>query len=208
MVYLLSFNYKNLKIKKFIDFAAYNKFMKQFTIILLIAIFFTFGLAGYKLFIAYTHPINYKNEIIEISHTYNLEPSIVASLINVESGYKQEAKSRKNAIGLMQIKLDTAIYIAELNNKNKPSETELFSPTINIEYGCMYLQYLNKKFENIYTALAAYNAGETRVRSWLNSTNYSNDGQTLCNIPYTETKNYIIKIKNNLKFYRKIYRNL
>lgn len=180
--------------------------MKQCIIFLLITIFATLGLAGYKLFLTYTHPIKYQNEIVAMCEKYNLDPSLVASLINVESSYEENAKSNKNAIGLMQIKLDTANYIAKLNNKKEVNENELFVPTTNIEFGCMYLNYLNKKFNNIYTALAAYNAGETRVRSWLNSTAYSTDKKTLINIPYKETENYIKKIKNNLKFYLKIYK--
>ena len=179
--------------------------MKQCAIFLLISILFTFGFAGYKLFLGLTHPIKYQTEIIETCKKYNLEPSLIASLINVESGYKSEAKSNKNAIGLMQIKLDTANYIANLNNKKEVSENELFSPKINVEFGCMYLQYLNKKFNDIFTTLAAYNAGETRVRAWLSSTDFSSDGITLKIIPYKETNNYIIKIKNNLKFYSKVY---
>ena len=119
--------------------------MKQCVIFLLVTIFLTFGLASYKLFCAVTHPIKFQNEIIEISKKFNLEPSLIASLINVESSYNPQAKSSKNAIGLMQIKLDTANYIAELNNKNPLTENELFTPKINIEFGCMYLQYLNKK---------------------------------------------------------------
>ena len=178
--------------------------MKQCAIFLLIIIFFTFGLAGYKLFLCVTHPIKYQNLIIETSLKYNLDPKVVASLINVESSYETNAKSNKNAIGLMQIKLATASYIAALNNEVSPTEKDLYLPEINIKFGCMYLQYLNKKFKDIYTSLAAYNAGETRVRNWLNST-YSTNGISLEFIPYKETENYVKRVKNNLKFYSKIY---
>ena len=57
------------------------------------------------------------NEIEVYSNMYNLDDSIIASLINVESSYKADAKSNKNAIGLMQIKLTTANYLNELNNQ-------------------------------------------------------------------------------------------
>ena len=69
----------------------------------------------------------------------------------------------------------------------------------------MYLNYLNKKFKEQSTTLCAYNAGETIVRSWLNNPNYSNDKQNLKLIPFAETKNYIFKINNNLKFYKKVF---
>ena len=61
----------------------------------------------------------------------------------------------------------------------------------------MYLDYLFNRFENNYTAICAYNAGETVVRSWLKDSRFSYDKISLYNIPYNETNNYInIKRKN------------
>ena len=64
---------------------------------------------------------------------------------------------------------------------------------------------LHWKFENIETILASYNAGETRVRTWLKDKNYSKNGKILDYIPYEETRNYLKKFKNNMKFYEKVY---
>lgn len=179
--------------------------MKFSAMLILIISLFTLGLAGYKTYQVFTHPIKFENEIKTQAKIYNLDASVVASLINVESSYKTKAKSNKNAIGLMQIKLETANYLDELNKRNLATENELFNVDVNIKYGCEYLRYLINKFDDIYTSLAAYNAGETRVRSWLKNDAYSSDGKTLKNIPFNETKNYVKKIKNNLKFYKKIY---
>lgn len=179
--------------------------MKKMAVVLIVFICFAFGLGMVKLFLVLRHPIKYQNEIIKYSKQYNLQPTLVASVINVESSYNTHAKSNKNAIGLMQIKLDTANYIAELNKIETIEETDLFNPEINIKFGCMYLSYLMNKFEDKYTALAAYNAGETRVRTWLNNIDYSHNKKTLQHIPYKETSNYITKIKTNEKFYQKVY---
>lgn len=179
--------------------------MKFGAVLILIFSALTFVLAGYKTYLVFTNPIKYENEIKTYANIYELDASIIASLINVESSYNAQAKSNKNAIGLMQIKLETANYLDEKNNRNLVTENELFKVDINIKYGCEYLKYLVDKFKDIYTSLAAYNAGETRVRSWLKNAEYSYDGMTLKNIPFEETKNYVKKIKNNLKFYKKIY---
>ncbi len=178
--------------------------MKKWAYILIIAIILTFGFAGYKLFLTLSHPVKFESEILLYSSEFNLKPSVVASIINIESSYRKNAKSNRNAIGLMQIKLETANYLNMLYGHENLTEEELFKPNINIKYGCMYIRYLMNKFEDEETALCAYNAGETRVRSWLKS-NYSPDGKTLDFIPYKETKNYIIKYKQNLKFYKKVY---
>lgn len=179
--------------------------MKFYAFLILILSSFAFSLACYKTYQALTHPIKYENEIETYAEIYNLDCAIVASLINVESSYNPKAKSNKNAIGLMQIKLDTANYLNDLNNTESINEKELFDAETNIKYGCEYLRYLINKFDDINTSIAAYNAGETRVRSWLNNSQYSLDGKTLNQIPYAETKQYINKIKNNLKFYKQVY---
>lgn len=179
--------------------------MKIFVYILISFISFTLCLSGYKTFLSLTHPIKYEKIIISNCELFDLDEDVVASLINVESGYKKDAKSNKNAIGLMQIKLETANYLNDIEKKKHITEEDLFIPEINIEYGCKYLRYLINKFDDIFTTLAAYNAGETKVRSWLKSSTYSLDGKTLNKIPYKETENYVKKIKNNIKFYKKIY---
>ena len=200
---------------------SYNKYMKFGAYIILIFSAFAFILSGYKLFLVYTHPLKYKEEIEEYSDMYNLPYELVASVINVESSFDENAKSSKGAIGLMQIKYSTAKYIVKYyssndylstnnlvnvneNNISLTSENDLFNPKINIEIGCMYLRYLINKFSSVDTALASYNAGETRVRVWLSDSNYSQDSKTLYNIPYKETKNYVKKVNNNINYYKKL----
>lgn len=164
-----------------------------------------FTLSGYKLYLTFTHPLKFKEEIIFYAESYNLSSDLVASVINVESSFKETAKSNKNAIGLMQIKLSTANYINELNNQQTINEEELFIPSTNIKYGCLYLKYLIDKFDDINTALASYNAGETVVRAWLKSGVYSLDGKTLMYIPYKETRNYVKKINKDINYYKKLF---
>ena len=180
--------------------------MKKWAVLLIIVFVFALSLAGFKTIVAITHPIKYKDEILFYSHEFSLQPELVASVINTESHFNKNAKSNKNAIGLMQITISTAEFLIDYYKLDDKIENNiLFAPETNIKFGCMYLNYLNKKFKNIYTALAAYNAGETIVRSWLNDEQYSQDKTTLKNIPFAETRNYILKIKSNLKFYKKIF---
>ena len=178
--------------------------MKIWTSLLLIMFAFTLSFAGYKTFLSLTHPIKYESIIIENAQKYNLPSELVASVINVESGFNKNAVSSQNAVGLMQIKESTALYLIDyynLENKN----INLFDEKTNINFGCLYLNYLINKFNNLDTALASYNAGETRVRVWLNDKHFSLDGITLIDIPYGETKNYVKKVNENLKFYKRVF---
>lgn len=173
-----------------------------------ILIFFSclaFGIGAYNLFNVFTHPLKFETEIIACANQYDLPAELIASVINVESSFKENSRSNKDAIGLMQLKLTTANYMNELNSQEEISEEDLFSPSTNINLGCQYLRYLIDKFGQVDTALASYNAGETRVRTWLNSGIYSLDGKTLMYIPYEETRNYVEKINKNLKYYSKIF---
>ena len=180
--------------------------MKKLTAFLILIFLFTLGLAGFKTLTAISHPLKYQNEIIKYANEYNLAPELVASVINAESHYKKDAESHKKALGLMQIKLSTATFLIDYYKlDDNIDKRDLFNPETNIKFGCMYLYYLNKKFENTETVICAYNAGETVVRSWLNNKKFSDDKINLKEIPYKETKNYFKKINENLKFYKKYY---
>ncbi len=178
--------------------------MKNWAYLLLIAFAFTLSFAGYKTFVSLAHPVKYESIIIENAQKFNLPSELIASVINVESGFNKNAISSQNAIGLMQIKESTANYLVDYYNLENEN-INLFDEETNIKFGCMYLNYLIKKFNNLDTALASYNAGETRVRVWLNDKNFSLDGISLIDIPYSETKNYVKKVNENLKFYKKVF---
>ena len=97
---------------------AYNKIMKILTYILIIFSIFALWLASYNVYTSLTHPLKFRQEIVLYAKTYDLNPAIIASIINVESSFNKNAKSSKNAIGLMQIKLETANYLNALNKSS------------------------------------------------------------------------------------------
>lgn len=179
--------------------------MKWLTWCLLFFAISTFALAFFNLYQVFSHPLNYEQEISTYAKEFNLSPDLVASVINTESRFIESAKSYKRAIGLMQIKLTTANYMCTILGEQTITEDELFNPDTNIKYGCAYLNYLIKKFENTQTVLAAYNAGETIVRAWLSDGIHSIDGKNLSHIPYKETRNYVQKINKNMEYYSKIF---
>ena len=155
--------------------------------------------------IIFLHPLKYENDIKKVCTKFEISVPLFCSLIDTESGFNPNAKSSAGAVGLTQILPSTAQYICTKNNLDF-SNFDLYNPADNLYLGAMYLNYLFNKFDDTYTALAAYNAGETVVRNWLSNKQYSLDKTTLYNIPYNETKNYVIKIKNNQKIYLKLYK--
>jgi soluble lytic murein transglycosylase-like protein len=106
---------------------------------------------------------------------YEMDPLLVHSVIQVESGYNPYAVSPKGAQGLMQLMPGTARRFGVSNT---------FNPRENIEGGVRYLKYLTTLFPNDpRLALAAYNAGEGAVWKY----NYRIP-------PYRETEQYIYKV--------------
>jgi hypothetical protein len=115
----------------------------------------------------------YGEIIASMSQAHGVDPLLVRALIQVESGYRPTARSRKGAMGLMQLMPSTA---KEYKVRNP------FEPKANIEAGIKHLKALIDRFAGIELALAAYNAGPGAVQKF--------NGIP----PYRETRNYVSRI--------------
>jgi soluble lytic murein transglycosylase-like protein len=114
----------------------------------------------------------YGDIIAALSQAHGVDPMLVKALIQVESNYKPRARSRKGAMGLMQLMPATA---REYKVRNP------FDPRANIEAGVKHLKGLIDRF-GVELGLAAYNAGEGAVKKFKGIP------------PYRETRNYVSKI--------------
>lgn len=149
------------------------------------------------------YPLNYREEILKASDEYDLEPEFICAVIHTESGFKSDAESVAGAQGLMQIMPETFNWICDLKDEDYSPE-DVFIPQVSIDYGCYYLRRLTNTYGDCYTACAAYNAGGV-VDSWLRNPRYSSDGITLYSIPYSETSEYVDKIRHAEQMYQKLY---
>ena len=176
---------------------------KLFVWVFFIAMLAFLVYSGFYVLEKVRYPLKYKNYIMIHAETYNLQPELVASVINVESSFDKDAVSSSGAIGLMQVLPSTAEEVADKLNYSSFQVEDLLTEYKNIEIGCYYLRYLLDYFdENLYNALASYNAGLNNVNTWLGSSKYSEDGEHLTSTPYKETNEYIEKIYKNMEKYK------
>lgn len=156
-------------------------------------------------FYSYNYPMKYNENIRAYAKEFNTNSAIIASVANVESNFKENAKSNKGAIGIMQLMPTTAEWIAKKIGEEY-DETKLYVAEYNLKLGSYYLSYLIDYFGDEKLGICAYNAGQGNVASWLNDKKYSADGKTLDKIPYKETSNYLNKVIKNYNYYKKRYK--
>lgn len=108
----------------------------------------------------FNNPISARVYTVFIAVYYDLNPSIFYKQIASESSFRSQAYSRVGAIGLGQIRKQTADYL----EPNKPNHILLWIPIHNLKISAKYTKYLLKKYHGNYSlALAAYNWGESNV---------------------------------------------
>lgn len=169
----------------------------------------------------------FRPAISKYAALHGVYPPLIYAIIHSESSFNPRARSSAPAYGLMQLVPKSAgrdAYLFVYKEDRMLSDTYLYDPDRNIELGSAYLHILDqryfKKIENptnrMLCSIAAYNTGAgnvckafgagtslTRAAPVINSMTpdqiYS---QLRSNLPYEETRNYIVKVNDRLALYR------
>ena len=119
------------------------------------------------------------------SAKYDVDPALVAAVMETESRFRSNARSQVGAQGLMQLMPRTGRWMGARN---------LYDPEQNVDAGTKYLSYLSRRFDgDLKNTIAAYNAGEGVVQHY--------GGVP----PYRETRSYVAKVMSR---YRKHHASL
>lgn len=151
-----------------------------------------------------SHPVEHIEAVEKYADTYSVPKELIFAVIKTESKFKSDAVSAAGAIGLMQITPETFMWLCSKNSDTANDPNLLYTPEINIMYGVYYLDILYSEFGSWQTALAAYNAGPSRVREWLKNPEHSENG-VLTDIPFSETREYIEKVLKAKDKYTELY---
>jgi soluble lytic murein transglycosylase len=151
-------------------------------------------------------PLRHDDIIRQQAEDKNLDPSLIAGVIYVESRFRDQT-SHVGAKGLMQIMPATADYIARKSGGTEFEQGDLATPQINIAYGSWYLRYLLDHYHgNTILALAAYNGGEGKVDEWWrNAADRGERFRVADHIPFPETREYVGKVLSARRAYRREY---
>ncbi len=151
-------------------------------------------------------PIYYSEYINENAIKYDLDPFLILSLIREESFFIEDARSTSNALGLMQLMMPTAIYIAKISKMQLPDDLNIKDSKYNISLGTAYFSYVLKQTDNnpMY-AVGGYNGGPNAMNRWREKYKFRDSDEFVEQIPYPESKNYIKKVFRSRYNYAKIY---
>lgn len=161
-----------------------------------------FALRGPLWFQRLYYPLAFESEIAASAERHQVNPYLVAAVINEESGFDEETVSAAGAVGLMQVMPSTA---EDMRQRGRVSEEvvggrDLDEPAANIEYGTAYLRYLVERYHEVETALAAYNAGLRYADEWAAS-----DADIRDAIEFSETRHFVVRVVRARERYEEIY---
>ncbi len=155
------------------------------------------------------HPFAYRTLIETEAAANNLHPAFVAAIIYNESSFNPKAESDVGARGLMQMMPDTAQWVHDKIDVDTAYTFDMmYDPDTNVHYACWYLAYLSKSFyDDPVLVSAAFHAGQTTVRNWLDDSRYSVDHRSidLSKMEDGPTKNYALRVLNSYAIYRRLY---
>jgi hypothetical protein len=125
----------------------------------------------------FAEEIPYGELIYAKAKKYDVDPALVAAVIEQESRFKPRARSHVGARGLMQLMPRTGRWMGA---------RDLYNPEQNVDAGVKYIKYLDKRFNgDLKKIIAAYNGGEGNVMRYRGVP------------PFRETRQYVKKVMKN-----------
>lgn len=151
------------------------------------------------------YPLAARDTIVAGTKRASLDPALVAGLIRQESSFNPRATSPAGARGLMQVMPAVGQSIAPAAGITSWNAALLYDPGINVEIGVRHLAPLLRGQPSVARALAAYNAGGSRVARWSTKRGADDPEVFTERIPFSETRDYVKSVLRNREFYRALY---
>lgn len=146
-------------------------------------------------------PLRWPEHLAAAARETGLDPWLIAAVARQESTFSAHARSPAGAVGVLQLLPSTArLHARALGLGSRPN---LRDPEVNIRLGARELAWLTRRFGAVEPALAAYNAGDRRVRRWWKKWP---DAEVFTeSIPIPETYNYVRRVVFLSDAYRHVH---
>jgi soluble lytic murein transglycosylase len=152
------------------------------------------------------YPVVFQSDVLKNARQRKIDPRFVLAIMKQESTFRPSIKSPAGARGLLQLVFDTAIKYNVKAGVPSFDPDDLYTPSVNIAIGSVYIGELKDEFDGMYEAVAAsYNGGEDNVARWMNRTKPKDPGVFASEVGFAESKNYLFKVMNNYRAYRDLY---
>jgi soluble lytic murein transglycosylase len=151
------------------------------------------------------YPVLYRDLLVAEAQRHRLDPALVAALIRQESSFTPRAVSRAGARGLMQVMPSVGRSIARSRGYPLWDPALLFDPAANLELGMSHLASALRQHPDLTRTLAAYNAGDSRVRRWNRKAGVADPEVFAERIPFDETRDYVRIVQRNVEMYKTLY---
>jgi peptidoglycan lytic transglycosylase len=138
----------------------------------------------------------------------DVEQSIVFAIARQESAFNPSVVSPAQAYGLMQVTPDAGRYVCKRAGVSFDLNRMKTDPVYNAALGAAELGGLIEDYRGSYImTFAAYNAGRGSVKKWVERYGDPRDPKVdaidwVEQIPFSETRNYVQRIMENLQVYR------
>jgi len=146
----------------------------------------------------------------EINNKTMPKSEVILAIIRQESEFDKSANSWAGARGMMQLMKYTAKVVAKQAKLPYSISGLTKDPEYNIKLGSYYFNSLIEDYNGIYPfAIAAYNAGPNRVKTWRRVNGDPSKGQIsyinwIEQIRFKETRNYVQRVLENINVYKYI----
>lgn len=152
------------------------------------------------------YPLDFRETIERSAQSHGVEPTVIQAMIRQESAFDTQARSHAGARGLMQVMPATGRELAR--KLGLPFHAgRLDEPDFSVQLGTAYFRQVLALFDgNQELALAGYNGGPYRIRSWWQQAGGRVEvDQFVEGLELSETRSYVKRVLLIADSYRRLY---
>jgi soluble lytic murein transglycosylase len=159
-----------------------------------------------KAILSLSYPAAFASLAEKYASAEKISPLLLLAFVRQESFFDPRAESPAGALGLTQLLEDTAKETASKMSLQDFDVSELQHAETNLRIGARYMADQLREFKDeIFVALAAYNAGPGAAQRWRDAEGTDDADVYLETVEFAETRVYVEIVAENYAIYRYLY---